>query len=176
MVLDASATEKEKLLRDIQKLRHLVKQCEWRLQTVCFKDVEDRVIKKQSSKNVTRHRWSNVDVDLQTELYRFAGFRCVEFRKNEFIFNLTSTNAKQKANTYAIQIFIKDGRASLGKWVMPMSIDMNEILAKTPLNELKNITAFIKNCKHHTDCYTARQEQFLSLKVCYCLVKMFDIQ
>lgn len=109
-------------------------------------------------------RIPNVEVDLQNDLYRFAGFYCVKSRRDEFIFNFTSTNAEQK-DTYAVQIFVKDRKGNLGKWVMPMSIDMNYILSKSPIDELKNITVFVKNCKHNVDCYTMRQEQFLSLKV-----------
>ncbi|XP_077276045.1 uncharacterized protein LOC143904923 [Temnothorax americanus] len=164
----AEAAEKERLLREIQELKCIVKQCEWSLQTLRFKDVEERVTKRSlQSRDVssqTRNRVPNVEVDLQDDLYRFAGFRCVKFRRDEIIFNFTSTNEKQKDNTHAVQIFIKDGKGSLGKWVMPMSIDINYILSKTPVDQLKNLTAFIKNCKRNVDCYTARQEQFLSLQ------------
>ncbi|XP_071647204.1 uncharacterized protein [Temnothorax longispinosus] len=164
----AEAAEKERLLREIQELKCIVKQCEWSLQTLRFKDVEERVTKRSlQSRDVssrTRNSVPNVEVDLQNDLYRFAGFRCVKFRRDEIIFNFTSTNEKQKDNTHAVQIFIKDGKGNLGKWVMPMSIDMNYILSKTPIDQLKNLTAFIKNCKHNVDCYTARQEQFLSLQ------------
>lgn len=117
-------------------------------------------------------RTQNVQVDLQYDLYRFAGFRCVKFRRDEFIFNFTSTSEEQMDNTHAIQIFVKNKKGNLGKWVMPMSIDMNYLLSKTPIDNLKNITVFIKSCKHNVDCYTVRQEQFLSLKVYFCLTKM----
>lgn len=167
---DAAKREKEKLLREIQELRCIIKQCEWSLQAMRFKDVEKHVTKRpvQETLEVSSHtgRMPNVDVDLQNDLYKFAGFRCVKFRRDEFIFNFTSTNTEQK-NTSAVQIFIKDRKGSLGKWVMPMSIDMNYILSKSPVDELTNIATFIKNCKHSVDCYTVRQEQFLSLKVCF---------
>lgn len=163
------ATEKEKLLREIQELKSIIEQCEWNLQTLRFKDVEERVTEKQIPGNpeASSHfdRTSNVEVDLQNDLYRFAGFHCVRFRRDEFVFNFTSTNGEQKDNTYAVQIFIKDGKGKLGKWIMPMSIDMNYILSKTPIDELKNLTSFIKNCKHNVDCHATREEQFLSLKV-----------
>ncbi|XP_071565111.1 uncharacterized protein [Temnothorax nylanderi] len=164
----AEAAEKERLRREIQELKCIIKQCEWSLQTLRFKDVEERVTERPLQSldvsSQTRNRVPNVEVDLQNDLYRFAGFRCVKFRRDEIIFNFISTNEKQKDNTHAVQIFIKDGKGNLGKWVMPMSIDMNYILSKTPIDQLKNLTAFIKNCKHNVDCYTVRQEQFLSLQ------------
>lgn len=164
---DTSAAEKEKLLREIQDLKCLIKQCEWSLQTLHFKDVEKHVAEKFPRNLEVPSRFSrtqNVQVDLQYDLYRFAGFQCVKFRRDGCVFNFTSTNEDQKDNTNAIQIFIKDEKASLGNWVMPMSIDMNYLLSKTPIDNLKNLTPFIKNCKHNVDCYFVRQEQFLSLK------------
>jgi hypothetical protein len=143
-----------------------------------FKDVEKRVAEKFPRVPEAPSRFSrtqNVQVDLQYDLYRFAGFQCVKFRRDECVFNFTSTNEDQKDNTNAVQIFIKDEKASLGKWVMPMSIDMNYLLSKTPIDNLKNLSAFIKSCKHNVDCYSVRQEQFLSLKVYFCLIKIINI-
>lgn len=117
---------------------------------------------------------SNVEVDLQNDLYNFAGFHCVKFRKDEVVFNFTSMSERQKKNIYAIQFFIKDGKARLGKWIMPMSIDMDDMLTKIPLDKLQNLTPFIKSCKHDIDCYIVRQEQFLSLKVYLCIMRMSD--
>jgi len=135
--------------------------------------VIERPSREQSSKDSSHlGRIPNVEIDLRNDLYRFAGLHCIKFRRDEFVFNFTSTNGEQKDNTHAIQIFIKDGKGSLGKWVMPMSVDMNYILTKTPIDKLKNLTAFIKNCKHNADCYSVRQQQFLSLKVYFHLMKL----
>lgn len=151
------------MLQEIQELKSIIKQYEWNLQTLRFKDVEERLSRNpKASSNFGK---TNVEFDLQNNLYRFAGFHCVKFRRDEFVFNFTSTNEKQKDNTYAVQIFIKDGKGKLGKWIMPMSIDMNYMLSKMSIDELKNLTSFIKNCKHNVDCYSTRKEQFLSLKV-----------
>ncbi|XP_011866539.1 PREDICTED: uncharacterized protein LOC105561296 [Vollenhovia emeryi] len=163
----AAVTEKERLLREVQELRCIIKQCEWSLQTVRFKDVKQRVTDRVLRDLVAPPRLGrmpNVDVDLQSDLYRFAGFRCIKFQRNELVFSFTSTNGEQRDNAHAVQIFVKDGKGNLGKWVMPMSIDMNDILSETPIDQLKNVTAFIKNCKHNADCYAVRREQFLSLK------------
>lgn len=131
--------------------------------------MERHTIKRPlQSSDVFSHlgKMPNVEVDLQNDMYRFAGLHCVRARRDEYVFNFTSTNGEQEDNTQAVQIFIKDGKANLGKWVMPMSIDMNYILSKTPIDEIKNIKSFVKSCKHNVDCYIVRQEQFLSLKVC----------
>ncbi|EGI59156.1 PREDICTED: uncharacterized protein LOC105152183 [Acromyrmex echinatior] len=163
---DGTATEKTKLRQEIKELRNIIKQHERNLQTR-FKDIEDHVTKRSLQNFETFLTFSkllNVKVALKNDLYRFAGFRCVKFRKNESVFNFTSTNEKQTDNTQAVQIFVQDGKAKLGKWIMPVSIDIKNILSKTPIDKLKKLTAFIKNCKHNVDCYTSRQEQFLSLK------------
>lgn len=169
-----NAAEKGKLLREIQELKSIIEQCEWNLQTVRFKDVEQRprrpIERRARSPEATSHSGKppNVEVDLQNELYAFAGFHCAKFRRNEIVFNFTSSRAtdeeRRDNDTHAVQILMKDKKGELGKWVMPMSIDMNYILSKRPLDNLKNLTAFTKSCKHNIDCYAARQEQFLSLK------------
>jgi len=58
---------------------------------------------------------------------------------------------------------------------MPVSVDMNQMLAETPIDDLKNLTSFIKNCKHNIDCYVVRQEQFMSLKVCLRVMEIDSI-
>ncbi|KYN35927.1 hypothetical protein ALC56_09718 [Trachymyrmex septentrionalis] len=160
---DATATEKTKLRQEIKELRNIIKQHERNLQTR-FKEIENHLTKRPLETSLTFSKILNVKVTLKNDLYRFAGFRCVKFQKNESVFNFTSTNEKQTDNTQAVQIFVKDGKTELGKWVMPVSININNILSKTPIDKLKKLSTFIKNCKHNVDCYTARQEQFLSLK------------
>ncbi|KYM77309.1 hypothetical protein ALC53_12290 [Atta colombica] len=158
------ATEKTNLRQEIKKLRNIIKQHEQNLQTR-FKDIEDHMTKRPLQNLETSLTFSKLlNVALKNDLYRFAGFRCVKFQKDESVFNFTSTNEKQTDNTQAVQIFIQDEKTKLGKWIMPVSININNILSKTPIDKLKKLTAFIKNCKHNVDCYTARQEQFLSLK------------
>ncbi|XP_020290893.1 uncharacterized protein LOC109858236 isoform X2 [Pseudomyrmex gracilis] len=163
---DTTAVEKKKLLRQIRELNSIIEQCKWSLETLRFKNVEGR-LNEPASLNVpsSLKNLPNVDVDLQNDLYRFAGLNCVNVHGNEVTFNFVSTSNEQEAkNKYAVQMFIKDGKGHLGKWVMPMSIDMSEILAKTPIDSLKNLNPFVRTCKHYIDCYTERQQQFLSLK------------
>ncbi|XP_072756998.1 uncharacterized protein [Anoplolepis gracilipes] len=162
---ESTLVEKKKLLREIQKLERIIEQCEWKVNTVRFENVEEHISELQNWENPSHSKGiPNVEVDLQTELYNFAGFRCVKFRRDEVVFNFTSTNEQQKKDVYAVQIFIKDRKGHLGKWIMPMSIDMNDMLTKIPIDKLENLTPFLKTCKHDIDCYIIRQEQFLSLK------------
>lgn len=128
-----------------------------------FKDVEEWLSEPASlNASPTVKNLPNVDADLQNDLYRFAGLNCVNIKRNEVTFNFASNEQQAKS---AVQLFFKDGKAHLGKWVMPMSIDMNEILTNKPIDNLKNVTPFVRTCKHYIDCYTVRQQQFLSLKV-----------
>lgn len=164
------STEKERLLREIRDLKSMIKEYEWNLETLRFKDVERHYaaeLQSLKSKRPLRHRKiPNVEVELQNDLYRFGGLYCTQARRQELVFNFSSSRQQHKDNTYMVQILLKDEKASLGKWVMPMSIDMSEILEKTPLDNINTLSSFIKNCKHHVDCYAARKEQFELLKVC----------
>lgn len=158
-------TEKKKLLQEIKDLKCLIEQCERKLDTVCFAEMEKHMPKSLSLRNPSySRRMPNVEVDLQNELYNFFGFRCTKFRRDEMIFNFTSTSKYEKNDIYAMQIIIKNGKGELGKWVMPMSFDVNDMLTKIPIDKIKNIGPFLRSCKHNIDCYIARQDQFLSLK------------
>lgn len=171
--LDSTIAEKKKLLREIQELECIIQKCEWELETLRFANVEEHISESQSWETPSRSKEiPNVEVDLQNDLYNFAGLRCVKFRRDEVVFNFISTNEQQKEDIYAIQIFIKDRKGHLGKWILPMSIDVNDMLTKIPIDKLENITPFLKSCKHDIDCYIVRQEQFLSLKVYLCIMKM----
>ncbi|XP_050450561.1 uncharacterized protein LOC126851043 [Cataglyphis hispanica] len=162
---DSTIAEKKKLLREIQELECIIQKCEWELETLRFANVEKHISESQSWETPSRSKEiPNVEVDLQNDLYNFAGLRCVKFRRDEIVFNFTSTNERQKKDIYAIQIFIKDRKGHLGKWILPMSINVNDMLTKIPIDKLENITSFLKSCKHDIDCYIVRQEQFLSLK------------
>lgn len=169
--------EKKKLLREIQELECIIQKCEWELETLRFANVEEHISESQNWETPSRSREiPNVGVDLQNDLYNFAGLRCVKFRRDEIVFNFTSTSERQKKDIYAIQIFIKDRKGHLGKWILPMSIDVNDMLTKIPIDKLENLSPFLKSCKHDIDCYIVRQEQFLSLKVYLCIMRMNGIK
>ncbi|XP_070168850.1 DNA ligase 1 [Polyergus mexicanus] len=162
---DSTIAEKKKLLREIQELECIIQKCEWELETLRFANVEGHISESQNWETSSRSREiPNIEVDLRNDLYNFAGLRCVKFRRDEVVFNFTSTSERQKKDIYAIQICIKDRKGHLGKWILPMSIDVNEMLTKIPIDKLENLSPFLKSCKHDIDCYIVRQEQFLSLK------------
>lgn len=165
----SDTTEKQKLLREIEELKCIIKQCELHVDTVCFEDIEKHTTKFEIPTAGYSSRIPNIEVDLQNELYNFAGFNCIKFRRDEIVCHLMTTNELQENKTYAVQFFIKDGKVFLGKWVMPMSIDMPDILNNTPIDKLQDISAFLKNCQRHINCYITRQDQYLKLKVCFLL-------
>lgn len=176
-ILDSTIGEKEKLLKDIQKLKSIIEKCEWQLNTLRFKDVEEHLSELQNWETSSRpsKEIPNVQVDLQNELYNFTGFHCVKFRRDEVVFNFTSMNEHQERVSYGVQIFIRNKKGYLGKWVMPMSINLNNMLTKIPIDKLENVTPFLKSCKHEIDCYIVRQKQFLSLKVYLCYENPYKI-
>lgn len=112
----------------------------------------------------------DVQTELCDELYRFVGLRCREFKRNSrFVFeinNIEQNDNITKNNVYAIEIMIDEsGRGKLGKWVLPMSVNVQKILSQYPIDKLNNVKHFLKSCKHHVDSYLCRLKQLEELQV-----------
>ncbi|XP_014601428.1 PREDICTED: putative uncharacterized protein DDB_G0289963 [Polistes canadensis] len=67
-------------------------------------------------------------------------------------------------NLFCVEILTTGNNLKLGKWVMPPSTDMKDILSEFPLDKNKNLKSFLKCCKQHVNCYSYRQEQYNNLK------------
>ena len=104
------------------------------------------------------------------ELYKLAGIECKNLTKTEYIFNFLLLKKDGPVENFSVQIFNKDGQASLGKWIMPMSINMKNILAETPFDRVRSIIPFVKNCRRHIDCYAERRLQYEELKASFILL------
>lgn len=154
--------EKDRLKRQINQLKSIILQIEWSLGISKFKN--SRCIIRPT--NVCRLRTDNIQnihLQLESELYRYSGFYCVKFTKQEYIFNFSSSNKYDKDNIFAIQIFNDQNKGVLGKWVMPMAIDLKNMISDFPIDKLKNIPRLLKICKQHIDSYFIRHEQYATL-------------
>lgn len=107
----------------------------------------------------------DVNIQLECQLYRYSGFHCVKFSKDEYVFNFSSLSKYDKGSVYAVQILNNQDVGALGSWIMPMSIDLKDLVSEIPISKLKNVPRFLKTCKHYVDCYIIRHEQYVKLQV-----------
>ncbi|KAL2714404.1 myb-like protein X isoform X2 [Vespula squamosa] len=105
----------------------------------------------------------NTSIILKNDLYRFSGIHCVKSDK-PIVIEFSAGNKVTNDSIFSIEILQIDGQYKIGKWVMPLSIDLNDILSKYPLGNSKNLKPFLKCCKHYIDCYIYRRKQYYDLK------------
>ncbi|XP_015188069.1 PREDICTED: uncharacterized protein LOC107072551 [Polistes dominula] len=102
-------------------------------------------------------------INLNIDLYRFSGMQCIKMN-NISIFEFSTGVNVTKDNLFCVEIVNTDDNLKLGKWVMPPSTDMEDILSEFPLDKHTNLKSFLKCCKQHVNCYSDRQEQYNNLK------------
>ncbi|KAF3421517.1 hypothetical protein E2986_02951 [Frieseomelitta varia] len=154
--------EKDRLKKQINQLKSIILQIEWSLDISKFKNSKC-IIPPSSISSLRTDDIQDINLQLQSELYRYSGFYCVKFTKQEYIFNFSCSNKYDKDNIFAIQIFNDQNKGVLGKWVMPMAIDLKDMIADFPIHKLKNIPCLLKICKQHVDSYFIRHEQYATL-------------
>ncbi|XP_076226620.1 uncharacterized protein LOC116432598 [Nomia melanderi] len=157
--------EKDKLKKQIEELNSIILEMQWNLDLCAFKKIKTIPESNISSVPIDPDisKVPNINVELASDLFRFAGFRCIKFTKNEFIFNFSSQSKYDKDNIFAVQILHKKRKWTLGKWVMPISIDLEDLVCQFS-NDASDIPCFLKACKHYIDCYFLRCEQYNALK------------
>ncbi|XP_035738010.1 protein PFC0760c-like isoform X1 [Vespa mandarinia] len=119
-----------------------------------------RHVLKSSSISI-KNKYTNIN--LRNDLYRFAGIYCVKSDK-PIVIEFSAGDKVTSNSLFSIEILQIDNQYKLGKWVMPLSIDLNDILSKYPLDNPNNLKSFLKSCKHYIDCYTYRRKQYYDLK------------
>lgn len=162
---DSRAARRQKMKEEIRDLKMIISEIESNLEISKFQDITDLTIRETAPASHESqppvHR--DVNAKLQNELYRYAGLSCVSFAEERYTFRLSPSGRSERENAYAVQILSKNGKGSLGKWVLPMSIDMDQLITRIPITLLNNIPSFLKTCKHLVDCYFLRQQQFQTL-------------
>ncbi|XP_050455924.1 uncharacterized protein LOC126853866 [Cataglyphis hispanica] len=156
--------EKDKLLDEIVLLEAHVSLLETMIVTPKFGQLKFEKLPLTHDSEAVRFHIPDVQTELCHELYRFVGLRCRDIDQNSrFVFEINST--EQNNEQYAIEILIdENGCGKLGKWVLPMFINVQEILSQYPIDNLNNVKYFLKSCKHHVDSYLCRLKQFKELQ------------
>ena len=164
---------KNRLKKQIEKLKFIILQMEWSSDIVKFGKTkpayESNIPDAPIDKDI--YRVPNINIKLQSELYRYSGLYCVEFLHEQYIFKLSPLNRYDKKNTFAVQILNKKNVGTLGKWIMPMSVDLDDLISEFPISKLKNVPRFVRTCKHYIDCYMIRCQQFNALKDSVCEIQ-----
>lgn len=159
--------QKQKLLKQIAMLRTYVSVLEHHLETPKFGQLQlAREVRLLSNDEAaTNCNMLDMRTEMRSDLYRFIGIRCTNC-KHRFVFEIANTDGVTWSDPYVVEILIDEyGRGKLGKWILPMSVDVQEILSQYPIDDLNNIRQFLKSCKHHVDCYICRAEQLKKLQV-----------
>lgn len=164
---------KNRLKKQIEQLKSLILQIECNLDILKFKNIKC-VFHSNLVNNLSTDEVPNVNLQLKSELYRYSGFYCVKFSEEEYIFNFSPLSKYDKKNIFAVQILNNQKNGTLGKWVMPMGIDLNDLTSDFPITELRKIPHFLKICKQHIDSYFIRQTQYITLMVYINLLNLFS--
>ncbi|XP_078037903.1 uncharacterized protein LOC144470512 [Augochlora pura] len=158
---DPLQEEKNKLRKQIKALRSINSELECNLDLYSFGNIKFESIINNSDIIVDPSKIPNVNVELETEIFRFGGFSTLELSPKDCIFNLSSFNKYDKKQEYGIQVVYGNNKWSLGKWCMPF--DLEDTVHRFS-SQIKDIPNFIRSCKHYLDCYSIRREQFNMLK------------
>ncbi|KAG6798812.1 hypothetical protein HZU73_05615 [Apis mellifera caucasica] len=153
---------KNKLKKQIEQLKSLILQIECSLDILKFKNTKC-VFHSNLVNNLSTDEVPNINLQLKSELHRYSGFYCVKFSEEEYIFNFSPLSKYDRKNIFAVQILNNQKKGTLGKWVMPMGIDLNDLTFDFPITELRKIPHFLKICKQHIDSYFIRQTQYTAL-------------
>ncbi|EFN75610.1 uncharacterized protein LOC105191249 [Harpegnathos saltator] len=160
----ADHERRRKLLSQIALLRTYVSALESRLETPKFGQLQLPTDASRDGETAARCNVLDIRTKLRYDLYRFTGVRCTKC-EGSFVFEVSGADSVTGAEPYAVEILMDShGCGKLGKWVLPMSIDVQGILSRHPIEDLNNVRQFLKSCKHHVDCYICRAKQLEELR------------
>ncbi|XP_015587989.1 uncharacterized protein LOC107264346 [Cephus cinctus] len=152
---------KKKLKDEINELKDLMYQMQCNMKISQFKEIQklNDLDDSFSIGSPIIQNMFNGEIDLQNDLYRYMGLYCTRFSESyTFKFITTSISTKNDVNT--VHIINENGVGKLGKSIMPFSIDMNEILQETPIEDMSNIPLFLRNCKRKLHYHYFRMKQY----------------
>ncbi|XP_066599334.1 uncharacterized protein [Prorops nasuta] len=154
-------TEEKQLLNDVRLLKSLIIKAEDALYSKnCyteFKNVQSSLSKSTCS--VPQSRILNKGTEIQMELFHYTGLSCKKFKGSDFVFEFNCNN-----ETFVVEIIKTKEMWTIGKWVMPPSIDMKQLISQYSLNEFTSLLTFIKHLKFHIECYKERSTNFKKLQ------------
>ncbi|CAK9830408.1 hypothetical protein ANTRET_LOCUS7587, partial [Anthophora retusa] len=154
--------QKSRLKKQIDHLKSIIVDIEWNLDLLKFGKIKC-TFDSDDTDSLTIDSIPNVNKQLEFQLYKYSGFYCAKFTKHEYVFNFSSLNKYDNKNTFAVQILNNEDKGTLGKWLMPMAVDLKHLVSEIPIDNLKNVPNFLRTCKHYTDCYFIRHQQYTTL-------------
>lgn len=163
MFIDSIREREIKLVEEIKKLNHLIHVAEFTLSHTTFKNIQ--TVTTNSNQPNPKAKVHDGEMQINHELYQYSGIYCVAFEAHRYEFEFKTGCKYDDVKTYSVQILIVDGKKTLGKCILPISIDIDELIETTPLSDPRNISVLLKKCRHQILCHTMRLEQFHSLKV-----------
>ncbi|XP_017760066.1 PREDICTED: uncharacterized protein LOC108550743 [Eufriesea mexicana] len=165
---------KQRLKEQIHQLKSIILQMEWNLDMIKFGNT--KCVFPSSTSSDLNTKIPDVNIQLETELHKYSGLHCVKFSAEEYVFHFTPPNKYDRENIFAVQILNNQGKGTLGKWVMPMGIDLNDIVSEYPITDLRNIPNFLRICKQHVNAYFVRQQQYIILMNTLSRLKNCNLQ
>ncbi|XP_017798070.1 PREDICTED: uncharacterized protein LOC108579130 [Habropoda laboriosa] len=154
--------QKSRLKKQIDQLKSIILEIEWNLNILKFGKIEC-TFHPDTTDGLTIDNIPDVDIQLGSQLYRYAGLYCVKFSKEKYVFHFSCSNKYAKEDIFAVEILNNQDQGTLGKWLMPMAIDLEYLVSEVPIDNLKNVPHFLRTCKHYIDCYYIRHEQYTTL-------------
>ncbi|XP_015113190.1 uncharacterized protein LOC107038542 [Diachasma alloeum] len=173
---DSLSNEKRILKGQITDLEDLISEIEFSLNLTKFGDIENLEVLNPPAVDQRRsYKLKNLDYILQHELYKFSGLYCTKFTKHEYIFNFSPFSSTKSDSLYTVQFFTDSGKGTMGRYIMPSSGMMENILADSPIDNVTGLILFFRNCKRHLDCYVDRKEQYEELRELTSTIKNFRV-
>ncbi|CAL7934677.1 unnamed protein product [Xylocopa violacea] len=167
---------KSSLKKQIDQLKLIISQIEWNLSVIKFGKTKHTFHSNQITENLNDVNIPNIGAWLKYELCRYSGFYCVYCSKQGQVFNFLSSNKYDAKNIYVAQILNNQNKPSLGKWIMPMGIDLDDLVSDFPIDKLKNVPRFLRICKFSIHCYFVRCEQYATLMSIVSSTKNCNLQ
>lgn len=150
------------LEKEIEDLKLTIKQLRQKLKTVKRNNMKEISISKDKDNlTVTRDVLTNTNY----ELWTYSGLYGIQSTDNRYIIGFNSSWKEQKQNLFIIEFHKQENNIKIGKWIMPMSVGITQLLSEVPLNKMNRIIPFVENCKHHCNCYMFRLQQYQVFKV-----------
>lgn len=158
---DASSDKRKKLEKEIEDLKDLVKQLQEKLKTVRLNNIKEGINNQNTVADTNKQV---VPINLNHELYRYSGLYCAHTTATKHVIGFSLFWEQQKENLYAIEFVKLNRKIQIGKWVMPMSVDIKQLSSEVTLDTIADIVPFARNCKLHVDCYMMRLQQYQQFK------------
>lgn len=162
---DSPSTKLLQLRKEVNDLKRIAEQLKMQLHTNQHASSNDNENKNSHESDQDRNSSNEEDSLLQIhlELYKFCGMYCMHASSNELVVGFNSSLTKESPR-YAVQFLKNEQHVQTGKWVMPMSVNMEQLKSEVLLDTVQSIIPFIKNCKHHIDCHDSRSRQYQELQ------------